>query len=57
LTTFSAKLPPEALTDAIGLATAMELSAHFVSSDHKELEPVEKAEPIPFIWLPPHPKK
>jgi predicted nucleic acid-binding protein len=45
------------LADAIGLATAKELSATFVTSDHSELEAVEKQEPIPFLWLPPRPKK
>jgi predicted nucleic acid-binding protein len=44
------------LADTIGLATAIELSAHFVTSDHHELKLVAKNEPIPFIWLPPHPK-
>jgi predicted nucleic acid-binding protein len=45
------------LADAIGLATAKELSAVFVTSDHKELEPIEQHEQIPFLWLPPKPKK
>jgi predicted nucleic acid-binding protein len=45
------------LADAIGLATAKELSATFVTSDHSELEAVEKGEQIPFLWLPPRPKK
>ena len=45
------------IADAIGLATAMELSAQFVTSDHHELEAVEKAEPVPFVWLPARPKK
>jgi predicted nucleic acid-binding protein len=45
------------LADAIGLATAAELSACFVTSDHKEMEPVEASEPIPFVWLPARPKK
>jgi len=44
------------LADTIGLATAKELSAHFVTSDHHELEQISKNEPIPFVWLPPHPK-
>jgi predicted nucleic acid-binding protein len=44
------------IADAIGLATAIELSGHFVTSDHHELEPVAENEPIPFVWLPPHPK-
>jgi predicted nucleic acid-binding protein len=45
------------IADAIGLATAKELSAQFVSSDHSELEIMERQESIPFLWLPPHPKK
>ena len=45
------------LADAVGLATAVELSGQFVTSDHHELEAVAKKEPIPFLWLPPHPKK
>ena len=45
------------IADAIGLATAMELSAQFVTSDHHELEAVERAESIHFVWLPAHPKK
>ena len=45
------------LADAIGLATAKELSAQFVTSDHSELEPVEQHEPVSFLWLPTRPKK
>ena len=45
------------LADCIGLATAIELSGQFVTSDHHELETVEKNEAIGFVWLPPHPKK
>jgi predicted nucleic acid-binding protein len=45
------------LADAIGLATAKELSATFITSDHSELEAVENSEQIPFLWLPPRPKK
>jgi predicted nucleic acid-binding protein len=45
------------LADVIGLATAIELSGQFVTSDHHELEAVEENESIPFLWLPPHPKK
>jgi predicted nucleic acid-binding protein len=44
------------LADAVGLATAIELSGQFVTSDHHELEAVAKNESIPFLWLPPHPK-
>ena len=45
------------LADTIGLATAIEVSGHFVTSDHHELETVDKNESIPFLWLPSHPKK
>ena len=45
------------IADAIGLATAIDLSGQFVSSDHHELRAVIENEPIPFLWLPPHPKK
>jgi len=45
------------IADAIGLATAIELSGKFVTSDHHELEAVEENESIPFLWLPSHPKK
>jgi len=45
------------IADAIGIATAIELSGQFVSSDHHELKAVIEKEPIPFLWLPPHPKK
>jgi PIN domain nuclease of toxin-antitoxin system len=43
--------------DAIGLATRAELSGIFVSSDPSELEVLENSEQIPFLWLPPRPKK
>ncbi|MDR2096629.1 MAG: type II toxin-antitoxin system VapC family toxin [Treponema sp.] len=43
--------------DAIGLAIAIELSGQFVTSDHHELEEVERQESISFLWLPPKPKK
>jgi len=45
------------LADAIGLATAIEFSGQFVTSDHHELEAVEVSETIRFLWLPSHPKK
>ena len=45
------------VADAIGTATAKEFSAHFVTSDHSELEPIEQHEPISFLWLPARPKK
>jgi predicted nucleic acid-binding protein len=43
--------------DAIGLATAKDLDAIFVTSDHSELEAVEQHESIPFLWFPAKPKK
>jgi predicted nucleic acid-binding protein len=45
------------LADAVGLATAFELSGQFVTSDHHELETVAENEQLSFLWLPPHPKK
>jgi predicted nucleic acid-binding protein len=39
------------LADAVGLATAADFSACFVTSDHKELEPIEQGESIPFFWF------
>ena len=45
------------IADTIGLATAIELSGQFVTSDHHELKAVLEKEPIPTLWLPPHPKK
>jgi predicted nucleic acid-binding protein len=43
--------------DSLGLAVAKELGGTFVTSDHGELEPVSRHEPIPFLWLPARPKK
>jgi predicted nucleic acid-binding protein len=43
--------------DALGLATAVDLGATFVTSDHDELKPVEQNGPISFLWLPARPKK
>jgi predicted nucleic acid-binding protein len=45
------------LADSVGLATALELSAQFVTSDHSELEPIEQYELVSFLWLPARPKK
>ena len=45
------------LADAVGVATAMDLSGQFISSDHHELEIVAQQEPVQFLWLPAHPKK
>ena len=45
------------LADAVGVATALELSGQFVSADHHELEAVAQQEPVQFLWLPAHPKK
>ena len=53
----AAEMLKSILADAIGLATAIERSGHFVSSDHHELEAIAEKESIPFVWLPPHPKK
>jgi len=39
------------LADAIGLATTIEVSGQFVTSDHHELEAIAENEPIPFIWF------
>ena len=39
------------LADCIGIATALELSGQFVTSDHHELETVAKNETIPFFWF------
>ncbi|GHV95443.1 hypothetical protein AGMMS50293_17630 [Spirochaetia bacterium] len=46
-----------ALGDVFGLATAKELGAAFVTSDHNEMEQIEEHEPISFLWLPAKPKK
>jgi predicted nucleic acid-binding protein len=45
------------LADAIGLATAIELSGQFVTSDHHELGTIAENENLSFLWLPSHPKK
>jgi predicted nucleic acid-binding protein len=45
------------LADAVGMALAVDLQGTFVTSDHHELEEVEQHERIPFLWLPPRPKK
>ena len=45
------------LADTVGLATAIELSGQFVSSDHHELELVEVNESISILWLPPKSQK
>jgi predicted nucleic acid-binding protein len=45
------------LADAVGVATALDLSGQFVSADHHELEAVAQQEPVQFLWLPAHPKK
>ena len=39
------------LADCIGLATALELSGQFVTSDRHELETVTEKEPIPIFWF------
>jgi hypothetical protein len=45
------------LADSIACAVAKEFSAILVTSDHSELELLEQQKSIPFLWLPPHPKK
>jgi len=39
------------IADCIGLATAIELSGQFVSSDHYELEAVAENEPSLIFWF------
>ena len=39
------------LGDCIGLATALELSGQFVTSDHHELDPVAEKEPSLISWF------
>jgi predicted nucleic acid-binding protein len=39
------------LADAVGLATAVNTSATFVTADHHELDTVASHEPIPFLWI------
>jgi predicted nucleic acid-binding protein len=39
------------LADAVGLATAASCSARFVTSDHHELEVIERSEAIQFFWF------
>jgi predicted nucleic acid-binding protein len=39
------------LADAVGLATAFELSGQFVTSDHHELETIEQNEPYTLFWI------
>jgi len=39
------------LADCIGLATAIELSGKFVSSDHHELDKVAENEPSVIFWF------
>jgi predicted nucleic acid-binding protein len=45
------------LADCFALAAASCHQGTLVTSDHSELEAVEKQESIPFLWLPPRPKK
>jgi predicted nucleic acid-binding protein len=45
------------LADSYACATALSFDATLVTSDHHELEEVEQQESIPFLWLPPKPKK
>ena len=39
------------IADCIGLATAVELSSQFVSSDHHELDVIAMNKPIPIFWF------
>jgi len=39
------------LADAVGVATAIERNGIFVTSDHHELEVVEKKETVRFFWF------
>jgi len=41
------------LGDTILAATARYIGATIVSCDHKELDPIEKNEHIPFLWIRP----
>jgi len=41
------------IADTILAATALHIGATIVSCDHKELEPIEKNEHIPFLWIRP----
>jgi predicted nucleic acid-binding protein len=45
------------LADCFALAAAVLVNATLVTADHHDLERVEKAEGLPMLWLPPHPKK
>jgi PIN domain nuclease of toxin-antitoxin system len=39
------------LADAVGIASAVSCSAQFVTSDHHELEIIERNEPIQLVWF------
>ena len=39
------------LADCIGIATALELSGQFVTSDHHELDAAANNEPLPILWF------
>ena len=39
------------LADCIGIATSLELSGQFVTSDHHELDVIAENETIPFFWF------
>jgi predicted nucleic acid-binding protein len=39
------------LGDCIGLATAVKMNGVFVTSDHHDLEDVEKKETVKFFWF------
>jgi predicted nucleic acid-binding protein len=39
------------LADCIGLATAADFSATFVTSDHHEIKVIEQREALPILWF------
>jgi len=39
------------LADAVGVATAIDLSGIFVTADHHELESIESKETLNFLWF------
>jgi predicted nucleic acid-binding protein len=39
------------LADCVGLATAIDFSATFVTSDHHEIKAIEQREALPILWF------
>ena len=39
------------LADSLGIATALEMSGQFVTSDHSELEAIANKEGLNFCWF------